>query len=176
MSQFKVMGFTLEVGICYISPDPFESFSLNFTKCSSQWDRVQKQWLSYQDFKRSWSHYQVMRYFTLQFSVSLCLNDFQKQSLKCSPHWDVVQNPWLNYAQSRSSSHLKVMEFTLQFCVHSISSEPFVRFSFNFTQLFLSMRQCAEPMTHSRARLRFDVMGFCCPSNSRLVQWKTCFT
>ena len=37
------------------------------------------------------------------------------------------------------------MEFTLQFFVSSISSEPFVRFSLNFTQLYLSVRRCAEP-------------------------------
>ena len=32
MSQFKVFGFILKVGVCCISPEPFESFSLNFTK------------------------------------------------------------------------------------------------------------------------------------------------
>ena len=77
------------------------------------------------------------------------------------------------------------MEFTLQFFVRSTSSETFVRFSLNFTQLFLSVRRCAKPVTqlhaHSRSRLSFDVMGSCsggfsCPSHSRLVQWKTCFT
>ena len=32
MLQFKVTGFALEVGVCYISPEPFESFSFNFTQ------------------------------------------------------------------------------------------------------------------------------------------------
>ena len=32
-------------------------------------------------------------------------------------------------------------------CVRSISPEPFERFSLNFTQMFLRVIQCAEPMT-----------------------------
>ena len=39
------------------------------------------------------------------------------------------------------------MGFTLEFCVRSISSETFERFSFNFTQMFLSVRQRGECMT-----------------------------
>ena len=31
--------------------------------------------------------------------------------------------------------------------VHSIYPEPLERFSLNFTQTFLSVRRCAEPMT-----------------------------
>ena len=38
----------------------------------------------------------------------------------------------------------KVMGFTLEFCVCSISWESFERFSLNFTQMFLSVRCCAE--------------------------------
>ena len=38
------------------------------------------------------------------------------------------------------------MEFTLEFRVRSISPEPFERFSLYFTQMFLSVRLCAEPM------------------------------
>ena len=47
---------------------------------------------------------------------------------------------------SRSRSHFNVVGFTLQFCVCSISSEPFERFIVNFTQMPLSVRRCAEPM------------------------------
>ena len=43
------------------------------------------------------------------------------------------------------------MEFTRHFCVRSIASEPFERFSSNFTQLFLSVRRCVEPMTQLRS-------------------------
>ena len=117
--------YPLQLPVRFISPEPFERFSLNLTqmflsarrciehmtqlwslevnvavqghgiypwswcllhisralwkspKCSSQWDGVQKQWLSYQDFKRSWSYFEVMGYFyPRQFSVWLCLNDF----------------------------------------------------------------------------------------------------
>ena len=107
---------------------------------------------------------------SLQFSVwsyhLSSLNVCFLNSLKCSPQWDVVQNSWLSNAQSR-----KGMEFTLQFCVRSIASEPFERFSLNFTPLFLSMRRCAD----ARSKLHFDAMGFCsgvfsCPSNCCLVQ------
>ena len=46
-----------------------------------------------------------------------------------------------------SRSRVKVKGFTLEFCVGSISPEPFERFSLNFTKMFLSVRQCAEPKT-----------------------------
>ena len=39
------------------------------------------------------------------------------------------------------------MGFTTQFCVRSISPEPLERFSLNFTHMFRSLRQYAEPMT-----------------------------
>ena len=43
--------------------------------------------------------------------------------------------------------------------VHLISPEPFDRFSVNFTQLFFSVRRCAEPMTQLH-RLNFKVIQF----------------
>ena len=57
----------------------------------------------------------------------------------------------LRTAKVKLTLKLKVMEFTLQFCVRSMSSEPFVRFSLNFTQLFLSVRRCAEPLSQLRS-------------------------
>ena len=38
-------------------------------------------------------------------------------------------------------------DLLLNFCVCSISPEPFGRFSLNFIQMFLSVRRCTEPMT-----------------------------
>ena len=58
-----------------------------------------------------------------------------------------MQNPRLSYADSMSRSHFKLMGFTVQFPVCSISAEDFKRFSLSFTQMFLSERRCAEPMT-----------------------------
>ena len=52
---------------------------------------------------------------------------------------------------SVTHSQVKVMEFTRHFCVRSIASEPFERFSLNFTQLFLSVRRCVEPMNQLRS-------------------------
>ena len=48
------------------------------------------------------------------------------------------------------------MGLPLQFGVHSISPEPFERFSLNFTQMFLSVRWCAGPMALLR-RLKVKV-------------------
>ena len=45
---------------------------------------------------------------------------------------------------------LKVMEFTIQFCARSMSSEPFLRFSLNFTQLSSFETVCR---THDSATL-----------------------
>ena len=44
----------------------------------------------------------------------------------------------------------------LKFRVCSISPEPFVRFSLNFIEIFLSVRRCAESMTQL-CRLKFKV-------------------
>ena len=43
-------------------------------------------------------------------------------------------------------------------CVRSISPEYFERFSLNFTQIFLSVRWCAETMTQLR-RLKVTLQG-----------------
>ena len=48
------------------------------------------------------------------------------------------------------------MVFTLEFRVHSISPEPLGRFSLNFTQIFLSVRRCAEFITRLH-RLKIKV-------------------
>ena len=64
-------------------------------------------------------------------------------SLKCSSQWDGVQSTWPSYLDSRSQ--VKVKELIL--CVHSIPPETFERFLLNFTQMFLSVRRCAESIT-----------------------------
>ena len=80
MSKFKVMGFTLEDGVCYISPESFESCSLNFTQMFLSVRRCAEAMTQLQDFKRSWPHFEVMGYFTLKFSVWLFLNDIKNHS------------------------------------------------------------------------------------------------
>ena len=50
----------------------------------------------------------------------------------------------------------QVKGFTIEFRVRSISPKPLGRFSLNFTQMFLSVRQCAEPLTRLH-RLKFRV-------------------
>ena len=49
---------------------------------------------------------------------------------------------------------------SLHFRVHSISPEHFERFSLNFTELFLSVHQCANKYADSMSRTYFKVMGF----------------
>ena len=58
--------------------------------------------------------------------------------------YNSLSGPFKLYSMSRSL--FNVVGFPLQFCVRSISSVPFERFIFNFTQMSLSVRQCAEPM------------------------------
>ena len=45
-----------------------------------------------------------------------------------------------------SQSQLKVIGFSLEFYVRSISLEHFERFALNFGQMFISGRSCVEPM------------------------------
>ena len=71
-----------------------------------------------------------------------------------------MQNPWLSYPDSRSSSHFKIMGFALEFCVCSISPEPFEQFSLKFTQMFLSVRRCAESLTQlCRLKVKVTIQG-----------------
>ena len=52
------------------------------------------------------------------------------------------------------------MGFTFEFYVRSLSPEPLHRFSLNFTQMFLSVRRCAEPMTQlPRLKVMVTVQG-----------------
>ena len=50
------------------------------------------------------------------------------------------------------------MGFTLQFCICSISSEPFERFKVNFIQMPFSVRRCAETMNRV-CRLKVNFQG-----------------
>ena len=53
-----------------------------------------------------------------------------------------------------------VKGFTLELCVHSISQEPLRRFSLNFTQIFLLVKRCAEPMTWlHRLKVKVTLQG-----------------
>ena len=52
------------------------------------------------------------------------------------------------------------MGFTLEFHVRWLSPEPLHQFSINFTQMFLSVRRCAEPMTQlPRLKVKVTVQG-----------------
>ena len=65
-----------------------------------------------------------------------------------------MQSTWPSYLDSRLQ--VKVMGFTLELRVSCIAPEPFQQFSLKFTQMFLSVQQCAEPMTLLR-RLKVKV-------------------
>ena len=80
---------------------------------------------------------------------------------------------------------MKVKGFTPEFRVGSISHEPFRWFSLNFTQIFLSVRWCAEPMTRLhrltvKVTLHFHVIFFsirvCSISPKPFEQFSSNFT
>ena len=62
------------------------------------------------------------------------------------------------FASIQALIKVKVKGFTLEFLVRSISPEPLDRFSWNFTQMFLLVRRCAEYMTQLR-RLKVTGQG-----------------
>ena len=78
---------------------------------------------------------------------------FHYTLVKCSSQWDGMQNPWFSCTDSWSRSQLKVMEFTLEFHVHSISPLPPEGFSLHIGQMFISVRWHAEPMIQLRRLL-----------------------
>ena len=69
------------------------------------------------------------------------------------------------------------MGLTLEFRVCSISLEPFEQFSLNFTQMFISVSWCSEPINQPcklKHKAHFKVTGFCgggygCPSDKCLI-------
>ena len=69
----------------------------------------------------------------------------------------------ISYSDSRSRSHYKVMGYTLEIDVCSISPEHLEWLSSHFNQMFLSVRRCANLLLsylNSRTRSHFRVMGF----------------
>ena len=64
------------------------------------------------------------------------------------------------FADSRSMSHFQGHVIYPSVCVHAISSEPFEWFSKNFTHMFLSVRQYAEPLTQlCRLNIKVTLQG-----------------
>ena len=158
ISHFKVKWFILHESIRgrSISPEPFERFSLNFTQMFLTLCRVHDP-ATYAQSRRSRSWDLPLNFVSAPYMYLLSpLGDFHFTSPKCSSY--DVQSLWLGYRDSRS--HFKVMWFTLQ-CMSSISPEPIERFSLNFTQMFLSVRRCAEHMTQLH-RLKVTGQGISC--------------
>ena len=75
---------------------------------------------------------------------------------------------------TRTRSQFKVASFSPEFRVHSISPLPLEGFSFNFGQMFASVKWCAEPIAHlcRLTRSHFKITGlsleFCVRSVSPL--------
>ena len=73
----------------------------------------------------------------------------------------VLQSTWHSYLDSRSRT--KVKGFTLEFCVRSISPEPFGRFSLSFNQMFSQLdgvQNLCLVYVDSKSRSEFNVMWF----------------
>ena len=70
---------------------------------------------------------------------------------------------------SLSRAQVKVKGFSLEFLVRSISPEPFDRFSWYFTHMFLLVRRCAKHKTQL-PRLEVKVTG----QGQRIHPWISC--
>ena len=113
-------------------------------------DGVQSIWPSYLD-SRSRSQVKVkVNGFTLDFRVlSISQEPLCRFSLNFSPRFKV-----------KVTGQGSVVYPSI--CVHSISSESFVQFSLIFTQMFFSVRQCAEHMTQlPRLKVKGFTLEFC---------------
>ena len=75
---------------------------------------------------------------------------------------DDVQNPKLSHGDSRTRPQFKVASLSPEFRVYSISPLPLEGFSFNFGQMFASVKWCAEPIAQPcrLTRSQFKVKGF----------------
>ena len=68
-------------------------------------------------------------------------------SLKHYSQWDIVSEPMTQLPRLNVKVILQGHGIYPSIFVCSISPKPFEQFSLNFTQMFLSVIQCAEPMT-----------------------------
>ena len=150
-SQVKAKGFTVEFRVHSISPEPFRRFSLKFTQM----------FLSVKQCEKSLTRLHRLKVkATLEFQIcSIPPEPFARFSLNFTQKFLSVRQRVEHMTLLR---RIKV-KVTLQghviyppVCVHSISPDPFERFSFHFTQKFLSVRQNAEPVTLLR-RLKVKV-------------------
>ena len=88
------------------------------------------------------------------------LDDFHSTSFQCSTQEGGVQSTWPSNLNSRSRSQVMVEGLMHDFQVRSISLEPSGRFSFSFTQMFISVRRCAEIMTRlHRLKVKVTLQG-----------------
>ena len=144
-SHFKV----IYPSICVhsISPKPFKRFSLNITqmflsvsRCAEHMTQLPRlkvtglgqgiyHWISY-PLHISWSLWMIF--------IKLHLNITLSETM-CWSYDSATQT----LGQGRLQGNL----IDPSIPVRSISSEPFERFSLDFTQIFLSVRGCAELMT-----------------------------
>ena len=83
---------------------------------------------------------------------------FDRFSVKSSSQWDGVRIPWLSYTDSRSQ--LKVMGFTLEFCLQSMSPLTLKGFVFNWDKFSSQYDSVHDPWLHyADSRLRSQ-LGF----------------
>ena len=108
---------------------------------------MQSKWSSYLD-----SRSQVkVKGFNLEFLVcSISPEPFDRFSLK-STHVFLLVRGCAKHMTELPSLKVKItgqgQSIYLEFCVRSISPEPFDRFSWSFTHTFVLVRQCAEYIT-----------------------------
>ena len=106
------MGFTLEVGVCYIFPEPFElhpNVSLSEAVCRSN-DSVTKNLKGHGRISRLWY------FFTLQFSVLVISPKLFKRFFLITQMLPSVRRcaePMTQLRTVKVKLTLKVMEFTL---------------------------------------------------------------
>ena len=112
---------------------------------------MQSTWPSYLDFR---SRSQV-KGFTLKITLKFCVLSIYPEpfgwfslnltQMFLSLRWSA--QPMSQLCRLKVKVTLQGHVIYSSVCVHSISPEPFEQFSLNFTQMFLSVRLCAEPMT-----------------------------
>ena len=157
------MGFILEFGVCSISPEPWGQFSMKLhlnvplsetmcgifelatkTQGQSHTSRLCALPFNLCPLHISWPHGVIL--------IRLLP--------KCSSQLANVKNLWPGCANLMSRSHFKVMEFNLHFVSTPYLINPSNNFHINFTQIFLSVMQCAGPMTQL-CRLKVKVTLQC---------------
>jgi len=88
-----------------------------------------------------------LRFISVSY-LTLSLNLFNETWLICLVYRDNVQEAWVSHVSSKSRSHMRAKYLSLRFVPAPYPSNFVEECSWNFVQMFSSLRRCVEGISN----------------------------